>query len=86
MYLLHIQPRDRKDSPDIELTLHEGNLPPYAILSHRWGKPSDEVTFQDLRGDAAAPRQKKGYRKVEACCAEALNNGLFYAWIDTCCI
>jgi hypothetical protein len=27
----------------------EDVVPPYAILSHRWPKPSEEVTFQDLQ-------------------------------------
>ena len=24
------------------------NLPPYAILSHTWGPPNEEVTYQDF--------------------------------------
>ena len=35
-----------------ELSTHsfdDGDIPPYAILSHTWGADGDEVTFADLR-------------------------------------
>lgn len=54
----------------------------YAILSHTWGE--EEVTFQDIRG--ADPTWKKGYRKIQLTCQQALKDGLQYAWVDTCCI
>lgn len=60
--------------------------PPYAILSHRWGLAADEVSFEDFKGDLTLARQKKGYRKVEGCCIQALKDKLNYAWIDSCCI
>ncbi len=60
-------------------------VPEYAILSHTWG--DDEVTFRDL---AELSREqlalKKGYQKVEKCCAKALAWGLEWVWMDTCCI
>ena len=61
----------------------------YAILSHTWG--SDEVLFQELDGLNAettpqATKQKSGYKKIQACCAQAASDGFEYAWIDTCCI
>lgn len=63
----------------------ERTVPEYAILSHTWG--DDEVTFKDL---AELPREKlvlkKAYKKVEKCCAKALEWGLEWVWIDTCCI
>ncbi|KAL8645125.1 MAG: hypothetical protein Q9226_007442 [Calogaya cf. arnoldii] len=31
-------------------------------------------------------KQKKGYKKVERCCAEALAHGYEWAWVDTVCI
>ncbi|KAF4867686.1 Vegetative incompatibility protein HET-E-1 [Colletotrichum siamense] len=34
----------------------------------------------------AAVKRKKGYRKLLSCCALALEYGLKYVWIDTCCI
>ena len=67
--------------------------PPYAILSHRWG--TDEVSLQDLnRFHESSPQHpssslilsKAGYRKIEACCNQALCDGLQWAWVDTCCI
>ncbi|OCT46825.1 hypothetical protein CLCR_01935 [Cladophialophora carrionii] len=66
------------------LRLHEfhSNPPPYAILSHTWGK--EEVLFQDL--GTADYKRKEGHRKIEDCCAQAEADGFEYAWMDTCCI
>jgi hypothetical protein len=61
------------------------DIPPYAILSHRWGRPNDEVSFGDLdRGLDVS--QKPGYRKLQRCCELAFQVGIEFAWIDTCCI
>ncbi|KAK0653132.1 ankyrin repeat-containing domain protein [Cercophora newfieldiana] len=58
------------------------NVPPYAILSHRW--EAEEVTFQDVQvGDA---HNKAGYKKLEGTCSLAKSHGFEYAWVDTCCI
>lgn len=57
-------------------------IPPYAILSHTWGK--EEVTFHDLTKDDH--RQKQGYAKIEGCCQQAIREGLTWVWVDTCCI
>jgi nucleoside phosphorylase len=86
MYLLHLQIDNGVASPSLQLTQYIGDIPPYAILSHRWGAAADEVTFQDLMGGATTARQKKGYRKIEACYVQAMKDGLSHAWIDTCCI
>lgn len=59
-------------------------IPPYAILSHTWGKQDDESTFQDLRDRAGI--NKPGYVKIKACCSQAIRDGFDYVWIDTCCI
>lgn len=60
----------------------ENQIPPYAILSHTWGK--EEVLFQDVEsGDAG---KLKGYEKISECCKQAASNGFDYAWVDTCCI
>ncbi|KAK6831556.1 hypothetical protein RU639_002817 [Aspergillus parasiticus] len=56
--------------------------PPYAVLSHRWGK--EEVTFQDVLLNRN--HDTEGYRKVENICKVANQDGFEYAWIDTCCI
>lgn len=85
MWLLKIE--DTADgAPRIKLEYHVGTYPDYAILSHRWGPPSDEVSFQDLQSNPLAAQAKAGYRKVEQCCIKAFERGLRYAWIDTCCI
>lgn len=57
-------------------------IPEYAILSHRW--LDDEVSFQDLQSGRAA--SKAGYAKIQRCCEQAADDGLGYAWVDTCCI
>jgi hypothetical protein len=58
------------------------DIPKYAILSHTWG--SDEVTFADLHQAPATTRY--GHRKIRFICEQALQDGLQYAWVDTCCI
>ena len=61
---------------------HGSSIPPYAILSHTWGK--EEVSFQDLVwGDAP---KLHGYKKIIGCRNQAVSDGYRYVWIDTCCI
>jgi hypothetical protein len=62
----------------------DNNTPPYAILSHTWG--SEEVSFQDIQGPREKIEHRAGYKKIEDCCAKALEEGFSYVWIDTCCI
>ncbi|KAF1952777.1 HET-domain-containing protein [Byssothecium circinans] len=57
-------------------------IPPYAILSHRWG--DSEVLFEDLGNRDY--KEKGGYRKIEFCAEQAAQDQLQYFWIDTCCI
>ena len=59
-------------------------VPPYAILSHTWGADAEEVTFQEVT--AGLGKQKSGYRKLVFCGTQALQDGLQYCWVDTCCI
>lgn len=76
-------------------------IPPYAILSHRWGV--DEVSYQELccltepnqkRREAlegiwnisAAKKESLGFRKILEICDFALRSGHAWIWIDTCCI
>lgn len=74
-------------------TFHEAATPAYAILSHTWG--TDEVTFGEFESLSTLHKssqtrarilQSKGYYKIKKCCAQALEDGLQYAWVDTCCI
>ncbi|KAK0624276.1 heterokaryon incompatibility protein-domain-containing protein [Immersiella caudata] len=62
----------------------KAGIPSYAILSHRWGPDTDEVSYKDIVdrvGDA-----KVGYKKLEFCAKQARRNGLQHFWVDTCCI
>ncbi|PWY95174.1 HET-domain-containing protein, partial [Aspergillus sclerotioniger CBS 115572] len=58
------------------------SIPPYAILSHTWGK--DEVLFEDILHHTAI--NKSSYVKVEGAAKQASANNLEYVWIDNCCI
>lgn len=62
----------------------ELEAPQYAVLSHTWEAPKDEMTFKDILENSG--REKRGYRKVEFCGNQARTDGLKYFWIDTCCI
>ena len=59
-------------------------IPPYAILSHCW-VDGEEVSFQDIQNLNEA-KLKRGFNKIEECCRQAKDDGLSYAWVDTCCI
>ncbi|OTB15097.1 hypothetical protein K445DRAFT_61431, partial [Daldinia sp. EC12] len=75
MRLLHVYNRKLEE-------FNGESIPPYAILSHTWGK--HEVTFQDL--SKWGHKILDGYTKIEGCCRRAAKDGLDYVWIDTCCI
>jgi hypothetical protein len=62
----------------------DGPIPPYAILSHTWGKDDEEVTFEDITNGTG--EDKPGYEKIRFCGEQARQDGLQYFWIDTCCI
>jgi hypothetical protein len=59
-------------------------IPPYAILSHTWGAAPDEVTFKDLTEGLG--KSKAGYEKLAFCAKQAMDDGLEFFWVDTCCI
>lgn len=71
-------------SKQLELLHHR--LAPYAIVSHRWGDESEEVLFTDIGEQARAEGKGKGYHKLLGSCAQAMQDGLNYVWLDTCCI
>ncbi|CAG1999966.1 unnamed protein product [Fusarium graminearum] len=58
-------------------------IPPYAILSHRWGDYKEEVSFSDMTNGST---KKVGMAKVLGCCKQAKKDKIKYIWIDTCCI
>jgi hypothetical protein len=76
---------ERKDNDDFGLTKYFiDNVPPYAILSHRWGADGEEVTFKDLTDSTG--KDKAGYAKLRFCAEQAERDGLQYFWVDTCSI
>jgi len=81
MWLLQLD-----DNGEFSLVEHtdNNNIPRYAVLSHTWGKNSDEVTFQDLMNGRG--KDRLGYRKIRFCMERSIKDGLQYSWIDTCCI
>jgi len=87
MRLLHIEFNDTPD-PTLQISFSEfvgSNVPPYAILSHRWRE--QEVLYDDMiAADRSVARSKKGYAKLEMTCRLALEHGFSYVWSDTCCI
>jgi hypothetical protein len=75
----------RKAARDETGLLSSDQVPPYAILSHKWGSPKDEVSFQDMRNLPAA-KQKPGFRKIRWSCVEARKASttkVRHVWIDT---
>lgn len=57
-------------------------VPDYAILSHTWEQ--EEVTYSHyISGNYQSMR---GYGKIDMTCRIAAQDGLSYAWVDTCCI
>ena len=73
--------KNRGDPPKLEEFFGSG-IPPYAILSHTWGR--EEVTFQDLASSTEPPYHHAGFAKLRGCCARAGRDGYKYVWIDTC--
>ncbi|KAK1751996.1 heterokaryon incompatibility protein-domain-containing protein [Echria macrotheca] len=74
----------RQPDGDFRLTedLPNGSIPPYAILSHTWGK--EEILLKDLADGTA--KNKLGYDKIRFCGKQAALDGLKFFWVDTCCI
>lgn len=60
----------------------DSQIPPYAILSHRWSH--HEVSFKEMRKGTAP--QGSGMAKIQSFCQLAATRGFDWAWIDTCCI
>ncbi|KAH0429807.1 het domain protein [Colletotrichum camelliae] len=68
-----------------ELEEFFGRIPPYAILSHTWGKDDEEISFQDLKQNQTSQRAL-GQRKLDGLIRQATLDGFGYVWMDTCCI
>jgi len=68
-----------------DLTFYEprpAEIPKYAILSHRW--LDGEVLLHEV--STKAGRSKAGYEKIKKCGQIALEDGIDYIRVDTCCI
>jgi hypothetical protein len=69
-------------SLEIHEFLREDGIPPFAILSHTWG--DEECTLQQMQNlDNPLLSARKGYKKIQLCCMQALKDGYGWAWIDT---
>ncbi|KAK0670332.1 heterokaryon incompatibility protein-domain-containing protein [Cercophora samala] len=64
----------------------DNDLPLYAILSHTWDVPSQEVTFVEIKRSREAIINKTGFAKISNFCRLAREKGYRYGWVDTCCI
>lgn len=77
MHLLNTSTHEVKEFP-------YGKIPPYIILSHRWG--DEEVSYRDLTEPKKDPSTLKGWTKLDSFCSLAKQDGWEWVWMDTCCI
>ncbi|KAK0644113.1 hypothetical protein B0T16DRAFT_417163 [Cercophora newfieldiana] len=58
----------------------DSSLPPYAILSHTWDIPSQEVSFVELQSANlnGRPIEKTGFTKISQFCRLAIERGYDY--------
>jgi hypothetical protein len=59
--------------------MNDGDVPPYAILSHTWGL--DEVSFREISSPTG--QQMEGHRKIFFSCDQARLDGIEWLWLDT---
>jgi hypothetical protein len=75
------------DTTTLQLTNFLSHDPPkYAILSHTWGAPDEEVLFEDTQCGVVSMQAKSSFIKLQYTCDQARKEKLKYCWIDTCCI
>ena len=74
------------------LKFHNGEVTPYAILSHRW-TDFTEVDYEEIvklatmdMEDCNEIRRRLGYKKILDTCEQAGRDGYEWIWVDTCCI
>jgi Heterokaryon incompatibility protein (HET) len=60
------------------------NRPAYAILSHTWN--DSEISFKDMRKKPEAQKSRLEFSKIRGACVQAIERGLDWIWIDSCCI
>ncbi|KAL7909830.1 putative ankyrin repeat-containing protein [Trichoderma velutinum] len=67
-----------------------GEIPHYAILSHRWYQY--ELNLQDVEGRIWTKKEFtneikiRAFEKINQCCIRAKSDAFQYVWIDSCCI
>ncbi|ETS82469.1 hypothetical protein PFICI_04345 [Pestalotiopsis fici W106-1] len=76
----------------------DNDIPPYAILSHTWGRDNEEATLQDMlvlfeaaKNDPAVLSthpiaRKPGFIKIQQTAKLAASENRDFMWVDTCCI
>jgi len=80
---MNIRLLQRRNKDDYRLTyFNEGAIPPYAVLSHRWGQDEEEVTLEDITNGTG--KDKAGYRKIQLYAKQAARDSLTYFWVDSC--
>ena len=47
------------------------NPPRYAILSNTWGRPDEEISFDDMTADLRIAKSKPAFSKLKYACDEA---------------
>jgi hypothetical protein len=57
------------------------DIPPYAILSHTWGTPADEVSYHDFK--QSKWEHKEAAFKLKFCAKQARKHKLNHFWADT---
>ena len=72
------------DTATLKFQEFYGEIPDYAILSHRWEE--EEITFKQLENLSPDVEKMKGFQKVKKFCSVAKEEGYVWAWVDTCCI
>jgi len=62
------------------------DVPPYATLSHLWGKA--ELSFEEMENLDSRPgvRTSEGFNKIKNLCREVRSRSLSWVWTDTCCL
>ena len=60
----------------------DADIPPYAILSHKWGSADDELSYSDYVKDRK--RNTAGRRKIDDFCRVAAELNYGWVWVDTC--
>ncbi|KAM0820109.1 hypothetical protein AB5N19_05928 [Seiridium cardinale] len=64
------------DAHKLEIKEFTGHPPPYAVLSHRWGRDDEEVAYHEFHRPGVTTRP--GYKKVKNCCSQAIADVLHY--------